>query len=98
MKLKIPFQGEVVQSVQGRDEGRFYVVVRAENAFVWVADGKKRTLANPKRKNLRHVRLYEMAAADIGVKMPFDASFDVTVAYGLKNLAKKLINQVQSEE
>lgn len=98
MKLKTPFQGEVVQSVQGRDEGKFYVVVRAENGYVWVADGTGRTLSRPKRKNLRHVRLYNIAAADIGVKMPFDASFDVTVAYGLKNLAKQLINQVQSEE
>ena len=98
MKLKTPFQGEVVQSVQGRDEGRFYVVVRAENGYVWVADGTGRTLSRPKRKNLRHVRLYNIAAADIGVRMPFDASFDVTVAYGLKNLAKQLINQVQSEE
>ena len=98
MKLKTPFQGEVVQSVQGRDEGKFYVVVRAENGYVWVADGTGRTLSRPKRKNLRHVRLYNIAAADIGVRMPFDASFDVTVAYGLKNLAKQLINQVQSEE
>ena len=84
--------------MQGRDEGKFYVVVRAENGYVWVADGTGRTLSRPKRKNLRHVRLYNIAAADIGVRMPFDASFDVTVAYGLKNLAKQLINQVQSEE
>lgn len=84
--------------MQGRDRDKFYVIVRAEGGYIWVADGVTRTLANPKKKNLRHVKLYNLSTADIGVKSPYDGSFDTAVAYGLKNLAKKLINQVQSEE
>lgn len=84
--------------MQGRDRDKFYVVVGTDGGYVSVADGAKRTLANPKRKNLRHVRLYNLSAADIGVKMPFDGSFDASVAYGLKQIENKLINQVQSEE
>ena len=45
----------VVRSAAGRDKGRLLAVVRAENAAVFVCDGKERPLNRPKRKNIRHV-------------------------------------------
>lgn len=44
-------QGSIVLATAGRDAGMYFVVVAADEHFVWLANGKRRTLANPKRKN-----------------------------------------------
>lgn len=48
--------GTVVKSVMGHDKDRFYIVVKAEGSFVYIADGKLRKLESPKRKNVKHVK------------------------------------------
>lgn len=45
----------MVVSSCGRDKGSLLAVLQAEDGCLWVADGKKRPLQRPKRKNLRHV-------------------------------------------
>lgn len=48
--------GEVAISTAGRDRGHAYVVVRVDTSpFVMVADGLKRRVGRPKRKNVRHL-------------------------------------------
>lgn len=39
----------------GRDKGRFFAVVRLDDRFVWLADGKLRKIESPKKKNAKHV-------------------------------------------
>ena len=52
----MPEKGSVVLATAGRDAGGLYVVLeRTEKEFL-LADGKKRRLSHPKRKNLCHVR------------------------------------------
>lgn len=48
--------GRVVISSAGHDSGRRMVVTGADGGFVFVADGKERRLATPKKKNIKHVR------------------------------------------
>lgn len=49
--------GLVVESIKGRDAGKRYVVIRElDRYFCLVADGSKKTLGSPKRKNRRHIR------------------------------------------
>jgi large subunit ribosomal protein L14e len=48
--------GSAVISKAGRDKGRKLVVVGFENGTALTADGKMRKLANPKKKNLRHLQ------------------------------------------
>ncbi|MCD8205578.1 MAG: hypothetical protein LUD29_03080 [Clostridia bacterium] len=50
--------------------GCFYVILRAEPGLVFVADGKTKGVENPKKKNLRHVRLLpeEIAIPDEDAK------------------------------
>lgn len=48
--------GRVVLSLSGHDKDSFYVVVKLEQGACWIADGKTRPLARPKKKNPRHVR------------------------------------------
>ena len=53
MQLQV---GSVVRACAGKEAGNFYLIVRQDADFVWLADGKHRTLQNPKRKNPKHVR------------------------------------------
>ncbi|MEW6545977.1 MAG: KOW domain-containing RNA-binding protein [Bacillota bacterium] len=49
--------GQVVCSLAGRDRGQYYVVVGViDDRFVQVADGYRRKVAAPKKKNVRHLR------------------------------------------
>ena len=48
--------GRVVISSAGHDTGRPMLVIGAGDGFVFVADGKERLLAHPKKKNSKHVR------------------------------------------
>lgn len=44
-------------SLAGRDVGMFCLIVKQENGFLYVADGRTRKVENPKKKNRKHVRL-----------------------------------------
>ena len=48
-------QGSIVKSMAGHDSGRFYVVVKLEGGFAYIADGKVRKLESPKKKRLKHL-------------------------------------------
>ena len=48
--------GRDAVSLSGHDAGRRYLVVGMENDLLLLANGKQRRLANPKRKNRKHIR------------------------------------------
>jgi len=58
--------GQLVVSTAGRDTGELYVVVgQLSPTMVLVADGRRRKLANPKRKNIRHLRPLRTSATTV---------------------------------
>ena len=48
--------GRIVRSCAGGDNGKVLVVVKTDEGFVYVADGRERKLASPKKKSLKHVK------------------------------------------
>ena len=48
--------GSVVFCVSGRDKGKYMVILNSVDGFVFIADGKRRKIENPKRKNMKHVK------------------------------------------
>ena len=48
-------EGMVVRSKAGHDKGCFFVVVKVENGFAYIADGMNRTVLEPKKKNPLHL-------------------------------------------
>ena len=57
--MKEPFTfeaGRVVESIQGRDKGLFFLVLEASEGIVTIADGRYRKLENPKKKKTKHLR------------------------------------------
>lgn len=61
--------GQLVRSLAGRDRGEVYLVIAEEGANVWVADGRKRGVSNPKKKNRRHLQWSYKVAADCMAKL-----------------------------
>lgn len=53
MKAKV---GMVVKAIAGKECGRLFAVVKADEKYIFIADGKKRKLQSPKRKNPKHLR------------------------------------------
>ncbi len=50
-------RGCVVISLSGRDKGRLMAVLRTGPDGLWLADGRRRRVEAPKRKNPRHAAL-----------------------------------------
>ena len=48
-------RAQIVRPRQGRDQGCLFCVLDASDGVLLLADGKKRRVAAPKRKNAKHV-------------------------------------------
>ena len=48
--------GRIVCSKAGRDKDYFMVIVKTEDEYVYVCDGKERPLERPKCKNKKHLQ------------------------------------------
>ena len=63
--------GRVVLSTQGRDEGRYFVVLEViDENFVLMADGLTRKVDHPKKKKVKHLRPKPILVEVDGVKLP----------------------------
>ncbi len=49
--------GYMAYSLSGHDKSRLYFIIEENETWVWLADGRVRTLDNPKRKNKKHMQI-----------------------------------------
>ncbi|MCL2633770.1 MAG: KOW domain-containing RNA-binding protein [Oscillospiraceae bacterium] len=54
-------QFTLVKSTAGHDKGSWYAAVRLEPGWVYIADGRRRKLEKPKKKNIKHVEVTRKA-------------------------------------
>ncbi len=58
--------GRLVCSMQGRDSGRYYLVAGSVNETrLLLVDGEVRKVENPKIKNVKHLKFYDMIAGEV---------------------------------
>lgn len=58
MTIKRELLGNVVLMTVGREQGQLCVIIgMSREGYLLLADGRKRTVEKPKRKNVRHVRI-----------------------------------------
>ena len=62
-------KSDIIESMAGRDKGKFFYVIDTEDNYVLIADGKTRKLENPKRKKLKHVRRVTRTETRVAVKI-----------------------------
>ena len=55
--------GLYAESRAGNDKGKIFIIVKVENEYAWIADGKSRSIEKPKRKNLKHLIIYKNRSA-----------------------------------
>ncbi len=60
--------GMLARSKAGHDTGKIYVIIDVDDTYVYLADGKIRTLEHLKKKKKKHVQViyreYDVAKAD----------------------------------
>lgn len=61
--------GQLVQSIAGRDSNKYFLVIESGEGIVKVADGKMRKVQAPKKKNVKHLRKYNLVAREIAQKL-----------------------------
>lgn len=75
-------EGMLARSVAGHDAGKVYMIVRADGEYVYLADGRIRTLDRLKKKKEKHIQL---------ICEQYDVSevTDVKIKHILKNRNKE---------
>lgn len=48
--------GNLARSKAGHDKNDIFVIIKEEDEYVYLVDGKLRTLEKPKRKNKKHIQ------------------------------------------
>ena len=62
---------DVVISVRGRDQGELFYVIGREGEYLLLANGKNRTLDEPKRKKQKHVEKVLRSETRVAAKLLF---------------------------
>lgn len=63
----------LARSIAGHDRGKIYVIIDTDDAYVYLADGRIRTLGRLKKKKKKHIQLicreYDITnATDVSIK------------------------------
>lgn len=87
MKVLTPAVGGIAQSKQGRDKDRYYLIVGVgSDGSISLTDGNFKKLANPKKKNIKHLRLLPEKAETIAFKLTEGKMvYDSEIYSALKN-------------
>lgn len=80
-------RGKLAVSLCGHDKEKIYVIVESDNEKVLLADGEKRTLASPKKKNRRHIQPVIRLSED--VESVLQEITDLTIKRALKIYKKE---------
>ncbi len=81
--------GQLVESIAGRDIGRWYLVVGAKDKWMLLADGRRRKLSEPKTKQRRHVKTLGYSDEEWLDKINADTLSDEDVRQILNDFKKR---------
>ena len=60
---------DIVLSVNGRDKGKLFFVIKKEDIYALLCDGKSRRIDKPKRKKMKHMRLKQRSDCKTATKI-----------------------------
>lgn len=83
--------GEFAISKAGHDKDKIYVILWADNEYVYLVDGKYRLFNNPKKKNRRHVQCMHYTDSDISERIEKQERVNnEEIAAAIRRVLKKL--------
>jgi len=53
--------GQIIYSINGSDSKRYYIVVDINDEYLFIVDGKRRTIEKPKKKKIKHIMIIDEA-------------------------------------
>ncbi len=62
-------RSDIVKSIAGRDQGKYFFVLAVEDNFLLLADGKTRRLESPKRKKRKHAAFVAHSSCRVAEKI-----------------------------
>ncbi|SET35192.1 KOW domain-containing RNA-binding protein [[Clostridium] polysaccharolyticum] len=86
-------RGMVVKSLAGHDKTQLYVIISVEGEYVYLADGKCRTMDHLKKKKKKHIQLTSYVDEDIRLGGRIENS---SIRKLLKSVAAKQELEIQS--
>ena len=54
--------GNVVTALAGKEKGQIFVIVRIDDKYAYLSNGKRLKYDKPKKKSLKHIKLYDEEA------------------------------------
>ena len=60
---------DVVEATAGREKGNWYYVIAADDEFLYLANGKDRSLEQPKRKKRKHAKKVLRSETRVAIKL-----------------------------
>ena len=84
--------GQFVTSKAGHDKGTMYVVVAADDEYVYVSDGKLKLPEKPKKKRIRHIQpINAYVGQELIAKLKSKSTvYAEEIKYVLKNYSKQM--------
>jgi ribosomal protein L14E/L6E/L27E len=58
-------RGMMAWSLAGHDRGKLYVIVKADEEYAWLCDGRLRPLENPKKKKWKHIQVVKQIPEEL---------------------------------
>lgn len=49
--------GNLAVSLAGHDKNQIYIIIREDDEYVYLCDGRLKKLESPKRKNKKHIQI-----------------------------------------
>ncbi len=79
--------GKFATSKAGHDRSQMYVVIAEEGDFVYLCDGKYKTISKPKKKSKKHVQMIDCTVnTELLTKLlNHEKVMDEQIKYELKN-------------
>lgn len=90
--------GMFAVSMAGHDKGRMYLVLKEEDGYLYLADGRIRTLQNPKKKKRKHVQPVKTGTDEVLAAKIRNAQtiYNEEIKLAIKNRTKQEVANVKS--
>lgn len=64
--------GEFAKSKAGHDKDEIFVIINKEDEYVYLVDGKSRTIEKPKKKKVKHIQVINKIDEELLIKFETD--------------------------
>lgn len=74
---------EFAKSLSGHDRNQYYLILKKDDEFVYLVNGKTKPLENPKKKNLKHIQIIKKLPEEVKEILEKELT-DITIKKAIK--------------